>query len=449
MKQASHIPPPLSHIPYPLSPKRRGQILLEPLIAIAVIVIVAASLATIFVVVARSQEAARRRDIAASLANEAFVAIRTIADSDDATSQGFNKLYCPPDGTCPGSSKRPGNHYKVVLNNGKWELATGEESIIQNDVTYTRYLTIKNVCRNTSTNAITGFTDPLPIARTLTSGSDTTDRTVPNAQYTTASISPTAARLILITVVARVTDAGVNLTATPPTVTGNGITYELVRSSGENSKQELYVFRGMSNSPSSGSVTIDFPSESFSGSPQTIRAVAWSIVEFGNVDTNGSNGSDAIVQSAMAQINAGTSLTVSLAAFNDLTNMTFGAFSHNADEQTNPDTTPAGYEELHDVSAGSTPAVTLETEWYARNDTSVSASWATSSNARGVAVEIDSGGGGAATTCMKSGGEEDPGTQYVTVVVTAPQMSTLSISQYITRWRNVASTQTDWSGGPQ
>lgn len=74
---------------------------MEVLIGIFVIGFIAATIASLTVVSQRSLEAAEKRDIAAGLLEEVFTAIEAIASSDDAASQGYNRMYCPPDGSCP------------------------------------------------------------------------------------------------------------------------------------------------------------------------------------------------------------------------------------------------------------------------------------------------------------------------------------------------------------
>jgi hypothetical protein len=75
-----------------------------------------------------------------------------------------------------------------------------------------------------------------------------------------------------------------------------------------------------SASPTAGTVTITF------GPSQT--GCLWNIVEFGNVDTSGADGSGAVVQSATNAVDAATSLNVPLAALADAANATAGGFSN-------------------------------------------------------------------------------------------------------------------------
>lgn len=158
--------------PYRLFANSNGQILLEALITVAVVAILASSIVTLIVVTNRNLESARRRDIASSLSTEAFTALRSIVESDDATSQGYNRIYCPPSGTCP-STKGTATHYYAVLTNGIWGVASGDETLTLQGISFTRYLTIENVCRNGT--VISGPTDTNGSTTTCTGSGGTHD----------------------------------------------------------------------------------------------------------------------------------------------------------------------------------------------------------------------------------------------------------------------------------
>ncbi|MBI2011079.1 MAG: IPT/TIG domain-containing protein [Candidatus Colwellbacteria bacterium] len=199
----------------------------------------------------------------------------------------------------------------------------------------------------------------------LTSAYDGVNRT----SYSTASITPSANKLILVSLVTR--GGTVN-----PTVSGNGLTWDTVKIEGEGLNMALWVFRSMGASPSTGSITFNFGAE-------TQSAAAWSVDEFSNMDTGGTNGSGAIVQSVGNTV-TGTSITVTLAAFSDVNNATFGAVVHNRNEA---HTQGDGFTKVSDVS-GASPDQALMAEFKGTNDTSVDASWVTSGSARGIGIEI-------------------------------------------------------------
>src|SRR5687767_13823040 len=120
---------------------------------------------------------------------------------------------------------------------------------------------------------------------------------VDQSSYATASITPTANRLILCFVQSRASSAAV------PTLTGCGLTWVQV-STGANSTTalRLTLFRAMGAAPSTGALTIDFGG-------QVQANCSWSVVEFDGVDTSGTNGSGAIVQASAINEVTGTSNT--------------------------------------------------------------------------------------------------------------------------------------------
>lgn len=215
-------------------------------------------------------------------------------------------------------------------------------------------------------------------AASLTSGEDATDAT----SFTTASVSPSDNALVLVAVLSR------RQSATPdqPTLSGGGmaawthVAGSAFSSSGTQ-RARLDVFRALEATPGTGTLTIDYAGVTHS-------KAAWSIVEFTDVDTSGSNGAGAIVQSGTDSGTA-TSSTVTLSAFGSANNAGYGAFAHNANEAT---TEGSGFTELHDV-AGSAPASGLQSEWKV-NDASVDASWSTSSLYGAVAAEVKQSAGG-------------------------------------------------------
>jgi hypothetical protein len=215
----------------------------------------------------------------------------------------------------------------------------------------------------------------------LTSGSDATNR-VGTDPYVTASVTPTANALVLVAVVAPYrsdTTAG-NYTVT---LTGNGLTYvqidkQAISTAGSPSHL-LSLFRSMGASPSAGTISITWAAAdgSLSGS--------WIVAECTGVDTSGTNGSGAIVQSDKDVNVGGTSLALSLAAFGSANNATFATFSLNANLAV---TNEGGWTELADVALDDgTNDSAIQAQWIASNDTSPSASWS-AADSGGIAIEI-------------------------------------------------------------
>ena len=152
-------------------------------------------------------------------------------------------------------------------------------------------------------------------ATELTTGADGAN----GASYVTASISPTANTLIL----AWVTNSRNSSPATP-TLSGNGLTWVQVTTVAWGTiatpTWRTTLFRAMGASPTSGAVTITVPGNA--------TGCLWSIQQFGNVDTSGTDGSGAVVQAASNATDSNTSLSVTLAPLANATNATAGGFSN-------------------------------------------------------------------------------------------------------------------------
>jgi uncharacterized protein YjiK len=109
------------------------------------------------------------------------------------------------------------------------------------------------------------------------------------------------------------------------------------------------------------------------------------LLEFSGMDTSGTNGSGAVVQSATNMATSATALTVTLSAFANANNRPVAFFNHRAAEAT---TQEPGYTEL-DEGSHSSPAAGAECEWHASTaDTTPTASWVTAANAGGFAIEV-------------------------------------------------------------
>jgi len=158
--------------------------------------------------------------------------------------------------------------------------------------------------------------------------------------HVTASISPPANALIL----ALVTASASSLPNTVPvSITGNGLTWVLISDQESGiGKQGLgcSMYRAMGASPSTGAVTVTMPTAS--------NSVCVNIVSLSGVNTSGTNGSGAVVQSNRA---AGSSTTpaVALAAISSPSNSVFAVVSR----QGNPfnGTPKSGFTESMDSGA--------------------------------------------------------------------------------------------------
>ena len=195
----------------------------------------------------------------------------------------------------------------------------------------------------------------------------------PATSFTTASVSPTSNNLVLIAVHSVVGSGTGNI----PTVTGAGLTWVEVNHQYRSGVTTILitVLRGL-GTVTPGALTIDFAG-------QTQTQCSWSVNSFANIDTSGSNGSGAIVQSAV-NTNTGTTtgLSITLSAFGSANNATYGAINKSGN---NAPAAGSGFTEL----GTDTNTQLIETEWKNTNDTSVDWTWGSeSASSEGVAIEI-------------------------------------------------------------
>ena len=207
----------------------------------------------------------------------------------------------------------------------------------------------------------------------------------------TASISPGANKLILVSIYNRNINPAVQ-----PTLSGNGLTYVLVRTE-TLTIHRVSIYRAMGASPGAGAITIDC-----GGTSQD--QLEWSVTEFDGVDTSGTNGSGAIVQSGGAQDSGGTtSMTITLAGFGSTENAAYGSIRHGA-----PITEGSGFTELSEV----TTYTGFQSEWKI-NDNTVDWSFSNDGSfAFAEALEIK-----AATITPKSVTDSGTGTDVVTITL--------------------------------
>ncbi len=197
--------------------------------------------------------------------------------------------------------------------------------------------------------------------------------------YTTGSITPTPGRLQLIAVASQIT-AGIVST---PTVAGCGLNWVSVASSlsSKGTLRRLTVFRALGSSTSTGALTIDFAG-------QAQLRCAWSVSEFDGILATGTDGSDAIYQAATHDTTdslASTTLVVTLAAFNNVNNATYGAIRMGDSSNTRGLTAGAGFTQLG-IQNGS---ASIQSQFNAQPDTTVD--WTYSSALiynEGIALEL-------------------------------------------------------------
>ena len=200
-----------------------------------------------------------------------------------------------------------------------------------------------------------------------TNGSDTDTN-----EFTTASISPTAGRVAILT--GGGLRGGGGAASDAPTIAGNGLTWTEITNVENPTSMRLAMYRAKVVSPSSGVVTITWADTQTDG-------CMWTITEFDNVLTTGTNASDAIVQSATQQQDAVTNTTVTLGAFADASNATHGVVFHNG---TQTITEGSGFTELGEANSPRS----IQGQWRNDNDTSVDWTWGTSQQVTGIGIEL-------------------------------------------------------------
>lgn len=178
----------------------------------------------------------------------------------------------------------------------------------------------------------------------LTAAGDTTGGTT----QATASVAPAANALIIAAIVSNTTAAN------EPTATGNGLTWVSVATVQFNSNaRRLTLLRAMGAAPSAGAITFDFGG-------QSQASCAWAIIQCAGVNTSGTNGSGAVVQSDTTSQAAGTTVNITLPGAMEHANnihLAFTALSTQADVTVDPQFT-----ELADVNT-SAGALTLNAMW--------------------------------------------------------------------------------------
>jgi len=139
----------------------------------------------------------------------------------------------------------------------------------------------------------------------------------------------------------------------------------------------------MVGSNQTGTITID-PAAGL-----LMTSAQWSVAEFSDVDTSGTNGSSAVAQSVDVDSGGGvTTIAASLASFGHADNRPYmcgGGRIVIADQ----DFTPTGATEIHDLTTGE--GEQLFSMWDgASADTTPTVTWTNADRVAGVAVEIKS-----------------------------------------------------------
>jgi len=201
----------------------------------------------------------------------------------------------------------------------------------------------------------------------LTSGVDADAQ----ATYVTASISPTANYLVLATFGYVQAAVGVQ------TLTGANLTWVKIGSTITDGSRNMVVFRAL-GTPTSGALTF---TPNGTGNPSRCN---WTVSQLTNIDITGSDGANAVVQTATNTAASANTLTVTLGAFADSGNATYGS---TYSDGPNGITVGSGFSELGKTLDG-TAGIGIQDEFKATNDTSVDWSYGDTTTELGFAAEI-------------------------------------------------------------
>jgi len=119
---------------------QKGQLLLEVLFVTAAAALVVSISAQMISVSLKSGSVSMERQVSESLKEEAFEAVRAAA------MEKWQNLYL--------LNKGSANHYHPVQALNKWTLVSGDEIVVSDGVSYTRYFYVDNVSRDLSTRNI-------------------------------------------------------------------------------------------------------------------------------------------------------------------------------------------------------------------------------------------------------------------------------------------------------
>lgn len=195
-----------------------------------------------------------------------------------------------------------------------------------------------------------------------------------STSYSTASISPTGNNLVLAIF------GWAQGTPGTPSASGNGLTWVQVGSTKVQGARAGALFRAMASGPTAGAVTFNI-----TGGTGTPSRAGWSISQFSEVDLSGSDGANAVVQSNKDNSTAsGNSLTVTLAAFSNANNATFGGIVVDGGGAI---TQGSGFTELGEANNGA-EGFSIQTQFKDTNDTSVDWTTADTTNLIAIATEI-------------------------------------------------------------
>jgi type II secretory pathway pseudopilin PulG len=156
---------------------QQGQLLLEILVVVGITAIIGSIAAQIIYAGMVGNKVSSERNIALGLAEGTFEEVQNVAIEKWQNIYNLNK----------GSTA-----YYPQESSGKWIISSGSEQVVVGNITFTRYLYIKNVCRESSGDGrnITGVTDSNGSATTCTTSGGVFD---PSTQKIVVTVSWPAA----------------------------------------------------------------------------------------------------------------------------------------------------------------------------------------------------------------------------------------------------------------
>lgn len=148
---------------------RRGVMLLELLIAIAAAAIVFSLGAQLTYVSGKSSKIAADTTVALGLVSETHESVRAVAH------EKWQNLF----------SITKNAVYHTEISSGKWTIVSGGATTTINGIDYGRTFIAQNMCRNQSTDAVTGITDSSGVATTCSTSGGQYD---PSTQKITVTV---------------------------------------------------------------------------------------------------------------------------------------------------------------------------------------------------------------------------------------------------------------------
>lgn len=210
--------------------------------------------------------------------------------------------------------------------------------------------------------------------RILTEGTSAVDVGTPTATYTTASVAPTANRLVIV-----VAGNGETAATTVPTISGGGLTWAQTTTQQQGAgNQRVTMWQAMSASPGNGTIVIDF------GAATLISNCSWKVIEFYATVITSAAGA---IAASVAQTDSGTTQQALLTA-PGAGNATLAAIVINSSDTFTP---YANCSVVGDSVAQSTPSMQLGVIFSSLGTNPVGANVVGTPNSAVIGLDINDG----------------------------------------------------------